>query len=244
MYTTRTAMLVCCLLAAACSRSASNTTAPSGAPASSAAAPSAAPAAAAASPKLARIFTADMLGANLAYLETLTGPAFRSEDGTNTYKVDGCTVLVGVSVGKIANLGVDGYGGACRFNIAQYFAGGYDHPVPDQPTFNDIKVGLGGDFSADCYRDCGNAAAPVVSLSYEGSHADNFNELVASSPVMADPVLGAYSAWSDALVAKYGETAVANGKLPDTLGDVAARAFGPLHPTTIRVGQHLIPTPG
>ena len=112
------------------------------------------------------------------------------------------------------------------------------------PTFGDIKVGLGGDYAADCYRLCGNAANPVITLSYEGSHADNFNELVASTPAVDDAVLKAYGTWGDALVAKYGEDAVDNNRIPDNLGDVAARVFAPLTPTTVRVGQHLIPTPG
>src|SRR5579872_4229990 len=192
--------LLACMALAACSKAPANTTSTASAAAASAAS-SATPSA-----KIAKIFTPDMLGANVAYLETITGPPFRTDDDTRTYKVDGCTVIVGETKGKIDNLGIDGYGGACSFDIAQYFAGGYDHPVPTQPTFNDIKIGLGGDYSADCYRDCGNAADPVVSLRYEGSHADNFNELVASVPVVADPVLSAYSAWSDALVAKYGQT--------------------------------------
>jgi hypothetical protein len=238
MYTTRATLLVCVLLAA-CSRAPSNA---SGASASAAAA--GATAAAPASDRLARIFTPDMLGANLGYLESIAGPAFKTEGAVNTYKVDGCTVLVGASGGKVVNLGIDGYGGRCRFDIAQYFAGGYEHPAPSEPTFGDIGVGLGGYYSADCYRDCGNAAAPVVSLSYSGSHADNFNQLVASTPVIAAPVVNAYGAWSDALVAKYGEAAAANGKLPDTLNDVAAKALGPLRPTTIRVGQDLIPGQG
>ena len=236
MHTPRATILVCLVLAA-CSRTPANTSA-------SSAAASAAPPAAAPSARLARIFTPDMLGANVSYLETITGPAFKSEDGVSTYKVDGCTVIVGDEGGKIENLGIDGYGGACSFNIAQYFAGGYDHPVPSLPTYGDIKTGLGGDYAADCYRSCGNAADPVVSLSYEGSHADNFNELVASSPVVADPVLHAYETWSDALAARYGEDAVALGHMSDTLPDVAAKAFQTVRPTTVRVGQHLIPTPG
>jgi hypothetical protein len=235
MPPTRIALICVCALAA-CSKAPTNTTvASSSSPTAASAAPSA---------KFAQIFTADMLGANVAYLETITGPAFRTDGDTRTYKVDGCTVLVGATNGRINNLGIDGYGGRCSFNIAQYFAGGYDHPTPSQPTFGDIKVGLGGDYAADCYRLCGNAAAPVVTLSYEGSHADNFDELVASVPVVSDPVANAYSVWGDALVAKYGEDAVERNQVPDALDAVAAKAFAPLRPTTIRVGLYLIPTPG
>ncbi|HLI65133.1 MAG TPA: hypothetical protein VKU90_02110, partial [Caulobacteraceae bacterium] len=59
-----------------------------------------------------------------------------------------------------------------------------------------------------------------------------------------DPVLSAYSAWSDALVAKYGQTAVDQGQIADPLNDVAAKGFGPLRPATIRVGLKLIPDAG
>src|SRR6202030_3702559 len=100
-----------------------------------AAARAAAAAAPAPNAKLAQIFTPDVLGSNVAFLETITGPAFRTDGAELTYKVGGCTVIVGATAGKIDNIGIDGYGPACSFPIAQYFAGGYDHPVPQLPTF-------------------------------------------------------------------------------------------------------------
>ena len=196
------------------------------------------------SAKLAQIFTPDMLGANLAFVETITGPAFKTEGDDRIYKVDGCTVVIGSTKGKIDNLGVEGYSPRCSFNIAQYFAGGYPYPVPNDPTFGDIKRGLGGDYTADCLVDCGNAADPVVTLGYEGSHADNFNELIAEASPDADPMLSAYTDWSQKLVARYGEQAVVDNNLQDNLDAVASKDFGPVHPTTIRVGQNLIAVPG
>jgi hypothetical protein len=193
------------------------------------------------SPKLATIFAPDILGANVAFLETLTGPAFRTDGAERTYKVDGCEIIVGTSKGKVDNIGIVGVTPACSFPIAQYFAGGYDHPVPPLPTFGDIQQGLGGSYSADCLRLCGNAAAPVVTLTYQGSHADNFNNLVAEIPITDDPALAAYTQWGDALTAKYGEDYVTDGKYKngDALDDVAAKAFAPIRPTTIRVGSNL-----
>jgi hypothetical protein len=231
------ALVIVALGLAACSK-------PGGAPTNVASAPSTAAPSPGPSAKLGQIFTADMLGANVAFLETITGPAFKTDGDERTYKVDGCTVIVGASAGKVDNLGIEGVSPQCNFNIAQYFASGYDHPVPALPTFGDIKLGLGGDYAADCYRMCGNAADPVISLSYEGSHADNFNELVASTPAVSDAVVSAYQSWGDALVAKYGEDAVDNNHIPDPLSDVAAKAFANIQPTSIHVGQHLIPTPG
>jgi len=202
------------------------------------------PMSAAPSAKLAQIFTPDMLGANLAFVETITGPAFKTEGDDRIYKVDGCTVVIGSTKGKIDNLGVIDYSPRCSFDIAQYFAGGYQYPVPPVPTFGDIKRGLGGDYSADCLVDCGNAADPVVTLGYEGSHADNFNELVAEASPDGGPMLDAYSDWSEKLVARYGEQAVVDNNFEDDLDAVASKDFGPIHPTTIRVGQNLIAVPG
>ena len=191
--------------------------------------------------ELARIFTPDILGANVAYLETITGPAFRTEGADRTYKVGDCQVVVGVAKGKIANVGIDGMSPHCAFPIAQYFAQGYDKPVPPLPTFGDIKDGLGGHYAADCLSLCGNAAAPVVSVSYEGSHADNFNSLYAATPITGGTALDAYEDWSAKLIAKHGQDYVVNGgyKTGDSLDDVAARDFAHVYPTIVRVGQDL-----
>jgi len=227
---------------AACNRRpATNAAAPANA---TAAATNAAPAAAAAapSPKLAQIFTPDVIGSNVAFLETITGPAFRTDGPLLTYKVGGCTVLVGQTAGKIDNIGIDGYGGACSFPIAQYFAGGYQYPVPQLPTFGDISKGFGGTFAADCLKLCGNAADPVVSLNYQGSHADNFNNLYAAISVTEDATLNAYQTWANALGARYSDDVLEQGTTNmgnDSGQDVAAQAFGALRPTVIRVGSNL-----
>jgi hypothetical protein len=193
-------------------------------------------------PRLAQIFTPDILGANVAWLENnVTGPAFSTEGADRTYKVGACAVIVGVSAGKIANIG--NYGPACRFKIAQYFAPGSDHPVPDLPTFGDIRQGLGGDYGADCLRVCSNNADPTVSLAYQGNRADNFNELLAEVPVRGDAVVDAWQHWSDKLALKYGGAYVATGgfRSGDSLQAVAARDFAPIEPSSIRVGQDLAP---
>jgi hypothetical protein len=193
------------------------------------------------SPQLAKIFTPDILGANLAYLETLTGPAFSTDGAERVYKVDGCKLIVGVGKGKIANIGIDGVSGHCSFPIMQYFAGGYAQPVPRTPTFGDIKNTFGGHYDADCLTQCGNAADPVVSLAYSGSHADNFNGLYAAISITDDPALSAYMDWGAKLTAKYGQDYVVARKFSqgDNLDDVASKDFGPVRPTIVRVGQEL-----
>jgi len=226
---------------AACNRSppANNAVAANAAAATNAA--SAAPVAMP-NPKLAQIFTPDVIGSNVAFLETITGPAFRTDGPTLTYKVGACTVIVGQTAGKIDNIGIDGYGPACSFPIAQYFAGGYDHPVPQLPTFGDISRGFGGTYAADCLKLCGNAADPVVSLNYQGSHADNFNNLYAAIPVTEDATLNAWQAWAGQLGAKYSDDVLEQGTTRmngDSAQDFAAQSFANLRPTVIRVGTNL-----
>jgi hypothetical protein len=231
--------LVALVALAACSKGpapASNAAVIASAPTNAAAAPPAA-----ASPKLAQIFTPDVIGSNVAFLETITGPAFRTDGSDRTYKVDGCEIIVGAAKGKIDNIGIVGYSQRCSFPIAQYFAGGYQYPVPNNPTFGDIKRGLGGGYGADCLISCGNAADPVVYLSYQGSHADNFNNLEASLSIADEPGLTAYTDWGQKLVAKYGEDYVIAAKFNsgDNLDDVASHDFAQVRPGTIRVGQNL-----
>ena len=231
------------LALAACNKpTATNVAAPANAPAAQTNTAATTAPATGPSPRLAKIFTADVLGSNVAFLETITGPAFRTDGADRTYKVDGCTIIVGAANGKIDNIGIDGVGPACNFPIAQYFAGGYDHPVPPLPSFGDLQNGLGGHYMADCFHLCGNAADPVVSLSYQGSHADNFNDLYAAVSINQDgPALDAYTDWGNRMTAKYGVAYVVNGGYSggDSLQDVAQKDFAKVAPTVIRVGQNL-----
>jgi len=225
---------------AACNRhGATNAAAPANAVPAATNAAAAAPAAP--SPKLAQVFTPDVIGSNVAFLETITGPSFRTDGSDRTYKVDGCEIIVGATAGKIDNIGIVGYSQRCSFPIAQYFAGGYQYPVPNNPTFGDIKRGFGGAYGADCLMSCGNAADPVVYLSYQGSHADNFNNLEASLSIADEPGLSAYMDWGQKLAARYGQDYVLAAKFNtgDNLDDVASRDFAGVRPDTIRVGGNL-----
>jgi hypothetical protein len=194
------------------------------------------------SAKLARVFTPDVLGSNVAYLETITGPAFRTDGSDRTYKIDGCTVIVGATNGKIDNIGIDGYSATCSFPIQQYFATDPGFAVPRNPTFGDLKKDLGGDYGATCLRLCGNAADPLVILAYSGSHADGFTDLYAAVTIADDgPALDAFTDWGNKLVAKHGEPYVATGQYAagDSAQDVAAADFAKVSPTIVRVGTNL-----
>ena len=204
--------------------------------------PEATPATASASPqsKLDRIFIGDMLDANVAYLEAITGPAFKEEGDYSIYLVDGCRVLVGKAAGKIENIGMEGLSPKCHFDLGPFMSGS-DHPFPKGlVTFGDIKGYWTGRYDADCLSGCGNAADPVIYLRAGGSHADNFSEVVASIPLATVPVIDAADRWKAAIAAKHGEETMEYGTRclkDDDETEVAAEAFGAMHPKTIRVGH-------
>src|ERR1700761_580103 len=198
--------------------------------------------------KLAKIFTPDALGENVAYLEAITGPAFTTTKGApgtsdifNIYKVEGCRVIVGVSSGKVNNLGMEDFGPKCHFNIGQYFHQEVDgngrNPhdvVPVLPAFGDLSAQLGGSYIADCLSLCGNAADPVVTLQFSGSHADGFNQLLASVALVDDASIHASEVWARKLDEKYGNNYSSNlDRSKDNLTYVAADAFKRIKPTTI-----------
>src|SRR5215469_17388441 len=97
------ALAVLALLAACSKPAPQSNAAPAAANAATNAAAVAPPASA--NPKLAQIFTPDVLGSNVAYLETITGPAFKTEGSDRLYKVGTCEVIVGAAKGKVANIG-------------------------------------------------------------------------------------------------------------------------------------------
>ena len=203
--------------------------------------------------RLDRIFSPDVIGENVRYLESITGPPLTSEkyttlvDVTNTYKIDGCNVIVGIKDAAVENIGIDNYSTLCQFDIGQYF--GQDmvgekavERVVPFPTFGQLDQGLGGDYTADCLSICGNAADPTVSLEYEGSHADNWNQMIATVALVNGDSLTASEEWAAKLDQRYGK-GYSDSLDPkkDNLNDVAAAAFRAVRPTSIRVGLYLIP---
>ena len=253
-----TLLLCLCAISAGCKRhpASENNPATSSALAASSGPNSPPPAAqdASTAAKLAMVFAPDALGENVAHLETITGPDFSATPGPpggsqtiNTYKVDRCRVLVGVSNGTVDNVGIENYGGDCQFQVGQYFHqdvgkdGKTQDVVSSTPTIGELTRGLGGTFVSDCITFCGNAADPVVLLEYDGSHADNFDQLVATIVLNSDNTMKASEVWASALAKKYGNDYPAQmDNTKDNLNDVADDAFRDIRPTTIQVGQRLI----
>lgn len=178
------------------------------------------------SENLNKIFDPEMIGANLAYLEKITGPArntynHREKVKTNIYKIDDCEVTADISDEKIDALGIEKLSSKCTFNLKSFLPN-LDHqklpPLYDM-TFGQFDTITGNvKYTAGCLMDCGNLADPVVYGNWEGSHADLFFELQLTGP-------GGGGEWTDAMVKGEGEDWVREGKYncSDKYNDMARK---------------------
>ncbi|MBW3559171.1 MAG: hypothetical protein KY446_03690 [Proteobacteria bacterium] len=179
-----------------------------------------------------------MLGAQVAYLESIAGPAWRVDDngdGTEIrqYKVGPCVADISAKGGTILALGM-AVSPQCTFAV-QPFA-----PNQKLPSANQMKFGdLGGTtYTADCLRSCGNAYDPWVFADWTGSHADNFMEIRVGTAQVSAPVLEATGTWEEAMIAAKGEDWVIMGEFrcSTDFNDVASRAFEAVPVQRVEVG--------
>jgi hypothetical protein len=189
---------------------------------------------------LRAVFDPDMLGAQVAYLEHIIGPAWKVVRGTRIYKVDGCVVDVGVNSGEVRNLHMQ-ISEQCQFDLS-VFSGNYKFPRLFGLTFGEFEQPyVSGQFQASCLYLCGNSADPVVRDFYQGPHAENFIQMVPEVVLVSDAAIAASSAWSDAMKNAMGEDYVVNTKFNcDRRFDALAhRLFAKVPITGITVGYDI-----
>lgn len=129
--------------------------------------------------RLVKIFTPDMLDADLAYLETITGVAKSTDNYGHfkTYDVDGCTVEVSYSGKQITSLGLT-LSKSCQINPSKFV--NTTVQSTKNLTFGALDKSLGNtlQYQAVCLGICGNAiGTDTVSAIYSGSHAENFIDI-------------------------------------------------------------------
>jgi hypothetical protein len=133
--------------------------------------------------KLSRIFQYEMLNAQLAYLESITGPAmhvYAKGAGVQSreYPVDGCRVTAYVKGVVVVAYSLV-LSPKCNFNLNDFL--GNDYPSTERMTVGGFANGaFGADLRAQstCIYLCGNAADPTVDFTWEGPHAANFISVV------------------------------------------------------------------
>jgi hypothetical protein len=135
---------------------------------------------------LAFATSAEVLSLSPDYLEQRLGVPKEKNASFMVFEVGGCTILYGINKGSVTGFDVD-VSKDC------------------QPTINGIKVTpqttygqilsreTGGVYRASCLTDCGNAADPVVYLTYAGSRATGFIDVNYSTDY--DQISSALDLW-------------------------------------------------
>ncbi len=198
--------------------------------------------------KLDRIFVPDMLSADRAYLEQVTGLAWKSYKDTKTYKVDGCLVTATYDEGSVRSLRLE-LSPKCTFDLNKFLKKNnpYNHyakyPPLYQTTFGQLEsLTADSQFMTDCLRECGNIADPSVYEYFGFSHVDNFLDIM----VEVTPETDASFKWEKAMKKAEGEDWVLETKFNCQLTKydaIAHSTFKKIRITAITVG-HNIKTPG
>lgn len=188
------------------------------------------------SSKIEQVFSYDMIGMDVAYLESIIGIARKTDTDyqTKDYLVDGCHLKVGYNGLSIESLTVD-LTNQCHFNLRDIIS--YNAVVPSDK----LVFGMTGPvtYYADCLLGCGNAYDPAVYELYQGPRAENFRELLLSS--ISDSY-EARSKWRDTMIAKEGEEWVMNGYFncdPHKYNNVAINALEGEKVDQITIGYNL-----
>lgn len=194
------------------------------------------PFAAANNSKMTQVFSYDMIGVDVAYLESIIGIARQTDTHfkTKRYIVDGCQLEVGYQDQSVVTLSVD-LTDQCRFNLQDVIS------FNDTISSDKLVFGMTGPvtYYADCLGFCGNAYEPSVHELYQGPRAENFRELLLSS---VSDSYEARSKWRDTMIAKEGENWVMEGRFncePQKYSDVAEKALKGEKVDQITIGYHL-----
>lgn len=193
--------------------------------------------------KLSRVFNPEMISADLAYLEQVTGPARNSYGKTKIYKVDGCEITTTVADGSVRSLRIE-LSHSCTFNLNNYIPNFHGRlPAPHVMTFgqfNSISGGK-GQFTADCLSMCGNAADPVIYEHWQGSRADSGIEILLEVAQVGAALIAAEK-WQEAMEKVEGYEWVIDTKFncnPTKYNQVAQRAFRDVTISAITIGYDI-----
>jgi hypothetical protein len=185
------------------------------------------------------IATPDMLGAQIAYLESKAGPAFKVDGPFRTYRLEGCDLgVISTDGSSISAFRVPVTAGCAGFDLAAFL------PNYTLPAFADLTFGafdaqaVGGTYTSDCITGCGNATDPFVTDRWTGSHADNFIEVALEAELISDDVIDAAFKWADIMRAAEGEDYVLETKFncDGKYNEKAVELFAKVRPTAVTIG--------
>jgi hypothetical protein len=199
----------------------------------------------AAQTKLDRIFQANMINAQVAYLESIAGPAMHIypdvKDGqTREYLVNGCNIVAHVSnaSGVVA---VQSYtltlAQRCNFNLQAFNLPNLSTrglTIAKVPFYQSLL------FQSYCIESCGNAADPEVDFIQESSHATNWIAVVYTIVLVEMPAIRASQSLDDLMKARDGRDYVVSTKFncDRKYSSVAAGLFANVPINKVTIGMN------
>jgi len=193
---------------------------------------------------MAELFSLEVLGMNLAYVEKLAGPAMRSQMHYHEFKLEGCqfTLKTDDSDKAVVDMEVQ-ITPTCNLPLEPLLGSFADNtPRLNDLSFNALQETLGGAYYADCLTMCGNAYDPSVYMHAEGPRALNFVEFQLRVKLDDDDSIQASNIWEAAMTAGESEDYVMEGRFncdPYKYREVANQAFANVKPHSLRFGSGL-----
>ena len=191
---------------------------------------------------IAKIFTHDVIGANVSQLEKIAGKpvAVDKKAGTQRYKVGACEVTAYMKGEKTASLEME-TSPQCTFDLAQIFDSAPKGTWVHTLNYGTAYIELGeGRFTADCLAGC--SGTPSVYMTWEGPHSDNFLQLRLQTELRDKNAKTAAAMWTRYLREKesteYLETKRFN--TDSTYDEIAALALSAVTITRIRIGHGIV----
>ncbi len=195
--------------------------------------------------KLSGIFQFDLLNAEIAYLESITGPAIHIRASgpdvqAREYRVDGCRVTAYARGSEAIAYALD-LTPTCNFNIGNFLGNGYGS-TRGLTIGKFAKGAFGAHLRAQssCISLCGNAGDPSVDFTWEGPHAANFLSVVLTITLADDAAVEAGRQWAAIMQKQEGDDYVSGTKFNcDNRYDAAAfKSFGKVKVTRITIGYY------
>lgn len=189
---------------------------------------------------LNKLFSPDIINADLRYLESIIGVAKKTDYyfSEKHYSINGCNVTVGFNKNQQINyMGLD-ISSKCNFNLHNFVQ------INNKKNFpvSQLKFGqLGGEYYADCLNFlCGNAADPNVHEYYIGPRSQQNIEIIISSRDIN--YNNSKDIWSKAVRKNEGENSVIMGNYnchPEKYKDLVKKYLSGLPTERILIGYNL-----
>jgi len=180
--------------------------------------------------KLEEVFNGSMLGVTQRYFESVAGIPIRKIGERFIFSIEGCHVHAFVKDKSVYALRLS-LETNCQADLSFL---GFDIST-NKPTFGDFPRTR---YFSDCLYLCGNAFDPSVYAFWQGSHANNFIE------VMLETASGfeAKNEWRNYMAQQMGEDYVIDLRFncEDSFSNIAAETFEKVAVESITIGHDLL----